>query len=150
MNNLFYVAAAVAVGAMISVQPPINATMARGVGSPLLSALISIGISLVVVIVLWLSWGKGAGEISQARFLPWWVIIGGIVGVVFVAGGIVIAPVLGIALFFVCVVTGQLIGSSLIDHFGLFGLTVKPISMMKLIGICLVLIGAAIVQGSQS
>lgn len=82
--------------------------------------------------------------------LPWWVIFGGIVGVVVVAGSLVVAPVLGMALFFVCVIAGQLIGSTLIDQFGVFGLTVKPLNMMKIIGISLVLIGAALVQSSHS
>jgi transporter family-2 protein len=150
MSNVIYIVAAVVMGTVISVQPPINATMARGLGSPLLAASISIFISLVVVTILWLSWGKGTGDISQVRMLPWWVIIGGIVGVVFVAGSVVVAPVLGVALFFVCVIAGQLIGSTLIDQFGVFGLTVKPLNMMKFVGIGLVLLGAALVQNSPS
>ena len=150
MNNVIYIAAAVAIGAAISLQPPINATMARGLGSPLLTASISVSISLVFVVVLWLSWGKGAGEISQIKALPWWVIFGGVLGVIFVAGSIVVAPVLGVALFFVCVVAGQLLGSTIIDQIGAFGLTVKPINTMKLVGLGLVLIGAALVQNSGS
>jgi transporter family-2 protein len=150
MNNVIYIAAAVAIGAAISLQPPINATMARGLGSPLLTASISVSISLVFVVVLWLSWGKGGGEISQIKVLPWWVILGGILGVIFVAGSIVVTPVLGVALFFVCVVAGQLLGSTIIDQIGAFGLAVKPINTMKLVGLGLVLIGAALVQNSGS
>ena len=150
MSNLTYIAVAFLIGSAISVQPPINATMARGLGSPLLAASISILISLVFVIIVWLSFGKGTGDISQIKILPWWVIIGGIVGVVFVAGSVVIAPVLGVALFFVCVVAGQLIGSTLLDQFGVFGLSVKPLNMMKVVGIGLVLIGAVLVQSSHS
>jgi len=150
MNNIVYVLAAVAIGAALSLQPPINATMARVLGSPLLAALISISISFIVVVALWLSWGKGIGDISQVRMLPWWVIIGGVIGVIFVAGSVVVVPVLGVALFFVCVVAGQLIGSALIDQMGAFGLTAKPLNTMKLIGIGLVLLGAALVQNSNS
>ena len=150
MNNVIYIASAVAIGAALSLQPPINATMARVLGSPLLAASISISISLVVVVALWLSWGKGVGDISHIKALPWWVIIGGVIGVIFVAGSVVVAPVLGVALFFVCVVAGQLIGSSLIDQMGAFGLTVKPINTMKLFGIGLVLLGAVLVQNSNS
>lgn len=150
MNNIIYITAAFLIGSAISFQPPINATMARGLGSPLLAASISILISLVFVTILWLSFGKGTGEISQVKILPWWVIIGGIVGVIFVAGSVVVAPVLGVALFFVCVVAGQLIGSTLLDQFGVFGLTVKPLNMMKVVGISLVLIGAVLVQNSHS
>ncbi len=150
MSNVLYIAVAVCLGAAISVQPAINSTMARGLGSPLLAAVISLFISLVIAVILWLSWGKGTAEIAHFRMLPWWVIIGGMVGVVFVVGSIVAAPVLGVALFFICVVAGQLIGSTLIDQVGAFGLAVKPINMMKLVGIGLVVVGAALVQGSHS
>ena len=150
MNNYLYILAAVVIGATLSLQPPINATMARVLGSPLLSATISISISLLVVATLWLTWGKAAGDISQAKYLPWWVIVGGIAGVVFVAGSIVTAPTLGLALFFVCIVAGQLLGSTIIDQIGAFGLEVKPINTMKVVGLLLVLVGAGIVQNSSA
>lgn len=149
MGNMFYIAAAVTVGACLSLQPPINAVMARTLGSPLLAATISIAISLVLMVVVWLTLGKGVGDLTQIKALPWWVTIGGIVGVVFVAGGVVIAPALGVALFFVCVVAGQLLGSTLADQFGAFGMPVKPINAMKLLGLGLVMVGAILVQNSS-
>jgi len=67
-----------------------------------------------------------------------------------VAGSIVTAPVLGVALFFVCMVTGQLIGSTIIDQIGAFGLEVKPVNTMKIVGLVLVIVGAGLVQNSNS
>ena len=150
MGNIFYIAAAIFIGACLSVQPPINAVMARTLGSPLLAATISIAISLIFMVLVWLTWGKGVGDLTQVKALHWWIIIGGIVGAVFVAGGVVLAPILGVALFFVCVVAGQLLGSTLADQFGAFGMQVKPINMMKLLGLGLVLAGAVLVQNSGS
>ncbi len=149
MGNAFYIAAAVAIGACLSLQPPINAVMARSLGSPTLAASISIAISLVLAVLVWSIWSKGAGDLTQLRALPWWVVLGGAVGVVFVAGGVIVAPVLGIALFFVCVVAGQLLAATLADHFGAFGMDVKPVNPMKLLGLALVLVGAALVQNSN-
>lgn len=146
MGDTFYIAAAIAIGACLSLQPPINAVMARVLGSPLLAASVSIAISLIVVVLVWLTGSKGAGDLAQARALPWWVVIGGVVGVVFVAGGVVVAPVLGIALFFVCVVAGQLLGSILADQLGAFGTQVRPLNSMKLVGLGLVLAGAVLFQ----
>lgn len=150
MGNVFYMGAAIAIGACLSVQPPVNAVMARTLGSPLLAACISIAISLIFIVLVWLTWGKGAGDLTQVRTLPWWILIGGVVGAVFVAGGVMFAPILGVALFFVCVVAGQLLGSTLADHFGVFGLQVKPVNMMKLLGLGLVLAGAVLVQNSST
>jgi transporter family-2 protein len=149
VSNTLYVGAAIAIGACLSLQPPINAAMARLLDSLFLAASISIAISLICVILIWLTWSKGAGDLAQVTSLPLWVLIGGIVGVIFVAGSIIVAPVLGIAFFFVCVVAGQLLGSIVADQLGAFGMPVKPINMMKLLGVGLVLAGAALVQTSN-
>lgn len=150
MGNTLYIAAAIAIGACLSLQPPINAVMARILGSTLLAATLSIAISLILVVLVWLSWSKGAGDLAQVKALPWWIILGGIVGVVFVAGGVIVAPALGVAFFFVCVVAGQLLGSTLADQFGAFGMQVKPVNLMKLSGLCLVLAGSVLVQHSNN
>lgn len=150
MSNLIYIVFAVMMGAAISTQPPINASMARVLGSPLLAATVSIAISLGLVLALWFSWGKSGGDIAAVRSLPWWAVVGGVVGALFVAGSLVAAPVLGVALFFVCVLVGQLLGSSVIDQTGAFGLDVKPMNPMKLIGIFLVVVGAVLVQHSNN
>lgn len=147
--NLLYVAAAIAIGACVSLQPPINVVMARTLGGPLLAASISIAISLVFVVAMWLTLGRATGDLGQVGALPWWVIAGGVVGVLFVAGGVTVAPALGVALFFVCVVAGQLVGATLADQFGAFGMPVRPVNPMKLVGLGLVLAGAALVQGSN-
>lgn len=150
MNNLFYITIAIMIGASLALQPPINVVMARTLGSPLLAASISISISFIFVLLIWLTWGKGAGDLTQVKALPWWVVVGGIIGVVVVVGSIIVAPVLGIVLFFICVVAGQLLGSTLIDQFGAFGMQVKPINIKKLLGISLVLAGAVLVQNSNT
>ena len=56
---------------------------------------------------------------------------------------------LGVALFFVCVVTGQLLFAAVVDHMGAFGVDVKPINFTKLAGLALVVVGAFLVQSSN-
>ena len=55
MIKALYVVAAVAIGLSLSLQPPINAAMARTLSSAMLAACISISISLVAVVVVWLT-----------------------------------------------------------------------------------------------
>ena len=87
----------------------------------------------------------GRGDISRATLatVPWWIYLAGFVGTLFVAGGVVIAPVTGAQLFFISVIAGQLIGATLADHFGLFGLAVRSLSLERVLGLALVLGGAA-------
>ena len=111
MGNTAHILGALIMGILVSLQPPINAAMARTLGSSVLAGLLSIAISLVLVLFIWLAWGRGEGDLTQVSALPWWVYIGGIVGAIFVVGSIVSAPVLGVALFFVCVVKSRLMSS---------------------------------------
>lgn len=60
--------------------------------------------------------------------LPWWVIIGGAVGALFVIGALIGAPKIGIATFFSFVVLGQLIGTAVINQIGGFGVVVASVT----------------------
>lgn len=149
MGNTVHIFGALIMGILVSLQPPINAAMARTLGSSVLAGLVSIAISLVLVLFIWLAWGRGEGDLSQLSALPWWVYIGGVVGAIFVVGSIVSAPILGVALFFVCVVAGQLLFAAVVDHMGAFGVDVRPLNPIKIAGLGLVLIGAFLVQSSN-
>jgi len=146
MPLLPYMVAAAALGVVVSFQPLINVILARAVGSPYGAAAISIavaGLGALAMIVV-----TGRGDLSRAALasVPWWVYLAGLIGTVFVAGGVVIAPVTGALLFFACVVAGQLVGALLADHFGLFGAAVRHVSVARLLGLALVLGGALLVQ----
>ena len=72
--------------------------------------------------------------------------MGGLIGVLVVAGSAAIVPVTGAAMFFVCLIAGQLLGSVALDHFGAFGLPEIQISPIRLIGVVLALAGVLLVQ----
>lgn len=143
------IACALGLGALIALQPVVNATMANKVGSVLMAALCSMCISLVIIVVAWLSLGKGAGNWAALQTLPWWVIIGGVAGAFIVCGGLIIVPRIGVQKFFVCIIAGQLLCAALVDHFGLFGLTEARISSSRALGIGLVFLGAYITHSSK-
>ncbi len=52
--------------------------------------------------------------------------------------------------FLVCTVVGQLIGSTIADRYGAFGLTVREISGSRVLGVSLVLAGAVLVSRGQA
>lgn len=146
MAILPYLAAAMGMGMLISFQPLMNAMLARAIGSPYGAAAVSLVVAglggLLIAVV------AGRGDMSRAALagVPWWVFLAGLIGSLFVAGGVVIAPVTGAQLFFVTVVAGQLMGATLADHFGLFGLATRPLSLERAAGLALVLCGAFLVR----
>ena len=146
MATLLYMATAVGLGVILTLQPLVNAVLARAIGSATGAAAISImvaGVGALAMIAV-----TGTGDMSRATLtsVPWWVYLAGFVGTLFVAGAVVIAPIIGAFLFFICVIAGQLFGATLADHFGLFGVALRPVSPERLFGLALVLGGAVLVQ----
>lgn len=144
--NLVYLIAAFGLGALISMQPPINAQAASILGSPLLAALCSITISLVMVCVARAFLDHSSISWSRFAHLPWWILIGGAVGALFVIGALMVAPKVGVAAFFVFVVLGQLTGAAIIDQIAGFGVPSNPVTWQRAAGILLVFAGAALTQ----
>ena len=58
--------------------------------------------------------------------------------------GLTVAPMIGVAFFIVVVVAGQLVSGALIDHFGLFGMSVRTLGPSRLIGLALVFAGVLV------
>jgi transporter family-2 protein len=148
MTALYFFAALV-LGAIISMQPAINAQMAARLGSPLAAAVCSIVISLAMIVVVWTTLGRAPAGMSKLWSLPWWVLIGGAAGALFVLGGIMVAPRLGVAAFFTCIVLGQVLGAVILDQVGAFGLEAQPITWTRALGILLVVAGAAMTQAQN-
>jgi transporter family-2 protein len=148
MQLWLYSAAAILIGVLAALQPVINGILARAVGNPFGAGFISIAVALAGALVL-IALG-GRGDLSRATLaaVPWWVYLAGLIGPVFVIGGIMVAPVTGALAFFMCVVAGQLLGATVVDHLGAFGLEIRPASLVRLIGLGLVLAGALLVQSA--
>jgi transporter family-2 protein len=145
MQAIPYMLAAIVVGALVSMQPPLNAILSRAVGSAYGATLVSVFVALCTILVI--STFTGRGQITPAALVavPWWVYLAGVVGALFVAAGVVIAPVTGALLFFVCILAGQLFGAMVMDHWGAFGLRIREISGLRVLGFGLVLSGAVMV-----
>jgi transporter family-2 protein len=146
MPIFFYMLAAVIVGAGVAAQPPLNAILSRAVGSHLVATSISIFTAFCCSLLILAATGNLRVSPAALTSVPWWVYLAGVFGAIFVGAGVVIAPVTGALVFFVCIVAGQLIGSMLADHFGAFGLTVREASLARIGGIVLVILGAILVS----
>jgi transporter family-2 protein len=146
MTLWLYLAAALVLGVLIAMQPLMNAVLARATGSPFGAAAISILVAFMGAMVMILVTGRGDTSRAALASVPWWIYLAGLTGTAFVAGGVVIAPVTGALLFFLCIIAGQLLGATLADHFGALGLDIRPTSLPRLAGIALVLAGVVLVR----
>ena len=127
-------------------QAGINAQLARHLGHPLWASLVSFGLGTILILPLLASFGVPAPDFARAAKGPWWIWLGGAMGLFFVTAALVLAPRTGIAVFLAAMVAGQLIASMLLDHYGLIGLPVRPFTLVRALGAALVIAGVVLIQ----
>lgn len=113
------------VGALVAVQSHINAQLAELVGAGVIAAAISFGTGLTLALVIVLSrpalrqaFTGIPVQIRDGR-LRWWQLLGGIGGAWLVTTQGLVVVVVGVTIFTVGVVAGQVAGSLLVDKVGL-------------------------------
>ncbi|KPD00746.1 hypothetical protein LR69_01127 [Geobacillus sp. BCO2] len=87
-------------------------------------------IGTVVLFLVQLFLGKG--ELLAMFSVPKWQLTGGVLGAFYVFVMVLIVPKIGVANSLMAVIVGQLVMSSIVDHFGLFGGQRIPFDMMRL------------------
>lgn len=142
-NVVMYAAWAALAGILIPVMAALQGTLGRAIQSPLHASLIAVGMSLVAVGVVFAAFRPAmpAGELfATVPPLAW---IGGAAMGFYAISATVLAPRFGVGNFVMSAVVAQLVASTLIDQFGLFGAPLQPVDLKRLTG--LVLLGAGTV-----
>jgi bacterial/archaeal transporter family-2 protein len=132
-------------GLAIPVQFSINAQLKTFVGTPLLASTISFLVGLLALMIGTIvngSWSLG----KNLTTAPWWIWTGGLLGAFYVFASIVLLPRIGAATTVACILAGQVVASIIIDHFGLLQVTVNHVTVPRLIGALLIIIGVILVQ----
>ena len=146
--DLFYLLLAFLAGACAPTQAGINSELSMIVRGPMQAALISFAVgtlALGVYCVLARSpWP--AAEIIKS--MPWWLWTGGFLGAFLVASTIFVAPKVGAVSLMVAMITGQMIISLFLDHYGWLAYPVYPINGWRILGILLVVAGVVTIRAS--
>ena len=128
------------IGALSSVMISFNSGLEGYVGSTY-SVVIIHAVGLIAILIV-AAIKKEKIVIKEA--IPFYLFLGGIFGVMLTLVNIITIGGIGVALTTALAVFGQLVFSSLVDHFGLFGLTKYEFNPKKLVGFFIVLVGLVI------
>lgn len=145
-NNYLYLLLAILAGAMMPTQAATNNKMATVVDSPILAAFISFFIGTVALFVYVIASGTPIGNLASVKDAPPIAWIGGLLGAFFVTMTVLLAPRLGVAMTFSLIIAGQMLVTLVIDHFGLLGVDVRPVSWIRLAGIVLITGGVILIR----
>jgi transporter family-2 protein len=80
----------------------------------------------------------------EALHQPWWMLLGGVMGLLIVFTITYAGSRIGVAATVGILIAGQLVAGAAIDRFGLFGSEKIPLHFPRLMGIVLLGIGAAL------
>ena len=132
-------------GLLMAIQAPTNAILGKATGSPVVAAFISF---LVGTVALGAIVAGSAGRLfaPELKSVPWYSWMGGLYGAFFVAIAAFGAPKIGVGPLLTAAIAGQLLGAIVLDHYGLLGLARQPVSIEKVAGVALVLLGAWMVR----
>ncbi|WP_294133284.1 DMT family transporter [uncultured Clostridium sp.] len=131
---------ALLIGALISIMISFNSGLEGYVGSTY-SVVIIHAVGLIAILIV-ATIKKEKIVIKEA--VPFYLFLGGIFGVMLTLVNVITIGSIGVALTTALAVFGQLVFSSLVDHFGLFGLTKYEFNPKKLVGLFIVLVGLVI------
>ena len=137
---------AIGAGMSIVVQQVLNASLRASIGSAVWAAFISYVVgSLTLLLVLlatrepWLS----SAAIAKSSIWSW---TGGVFGTIYNVVAILLLPHMGAATAVALLVTGQMLGSLVFDHYGLFGLAQHPVDLPRLAGAVLLIAGVVLIR----
>ena len=145
-SQFFPILIAIIAGAVLPFQAVFNMQLGKTVQQPIFAAFASflLGTLGLLTYLIYLKFDFSTiTQTKDASFIVW---IAGLLGAFYVAAVIILAPKLGTALTFGLVVTGQMLVSVLLDHFGFFGLPVKEINWQRILGVILLLAGIIILR----
>ena len=127
-----------AAGIASSVQAIVNAEVGRRT-DPITAATVSFIVGLAVLLVV--GTVSGRLQLAEATQLPPLLLTGGLFGVLIVTGFATVVPVLGVTEATLIYILGSLAAALAIDAFGLLGSPLIPITLSRVAGIALAVVG---------
>jgi bacterial/archaeal transporter family-2 protein len=144
VSRTLAVLAAVLGGGLAGMQAPINSRLGRTVGT-VQAATFSFIVGTVALLVIAALASGGLGALGRVGRVPWWALVGGLCGAVYVTVALLAVRTLGASGVTVAIIAGQLTIAVAIDRFGLFGLAKQHIDASRIVGLVLVLVGVVLV-----
>jgi len=144
INFVFYLLVAGA-GVSFALQQAANNHLRAELVSPWWAGFISYAVGSVVMLIMALVSGPALSltMITRTHLFSW---TGGVFGAIYIATAIFMIPKLGATTVLALMVVGQMVISLFLDHYGILGIPIYPISGVRLIGVVLLVLGVVLVR----
>ena len=131
------------VGGLIAMQPVINAGLGKTTGN-MAAAFVSFAVGTALLAGIVVLSGQ-AGGVGDAAHVPWYYLLGGVLGAAYVFTALVVVGTIGAGGVAAATITGQLTFSILLDRIGFLGLDEVALSWERVLGVALLLAGTLLI-----
>ena len=126
-------------GIAVGTQAPIAGAMGQRIGGASSSLIVHLGGAVASLALLIARKGE---LIHEWRSLPWYMLGCGAFGIVLYLSLTHTLPRVGATTAITLLIVGQLLAGLVIDHFGVFGVTMRSIDTSRVVAVLLLLAGA--------
>ena len=146
--KIFLFALMLLIGVLLSLHLTMNAQVGAIIKNPKIGNAVFWTIGGITAICIGLI-SFDSEALTRIKEVPVWLLTAGAIGAALVFGIAWTVPQIGAGPSFVLMIAGQVISGMLISHYGAFGSPVQPITVMKMLGVVLLLSGVALFTYSK-
>jgi bacterial/archaeal transporter family-2 protein len=133
-------------GAGIPFMATLNGLLAGQLGGSKPAALCLFAVGLIFTAILHAIYDRSALSIDRIIHAPPHLFLGGIIVASYILSVTALAPRFGVGNTILFVMLAQIVSSTAIDHFGFFGISIRPLNLMRTAGVLLVMLGVVLTQ----
>ncbi|MEN6571560.1 MAG: DMT family transporter [Anaerolineaceae bacterium] len=130
-------------GVAVGIQSPIAGKMGQRIGGTAGSFIVHLsGLILSGLLLIF----RGGENILDWHKLPWYMFFAGAFGLILYLTINYTLPRVGSTMMITLIIVGQLLMGVLVDHFGWFGVTIRPIDLPRIAGVLLLFAGGYLIS----
>lgn len=146
MSQALMIAFVALVGVLQAVQAPVNNQLNTSMKNVWLAGCIVFGTSLAAFSLLLVVFHKPLPSTQDLLDSPWYVGLGGLLGATAVYSMLTLTQRMGAGAFNGTLVTASILASLLLDHYGVLGLEKTPLSVARIGGGVLMVVGVFLIS----
>lgn len=125
-------------GVAVGLQAPMASMITQRLGTFESVFIVHLGGALIALLPLLF---YGGGNLARWRELPWYTLVAGVFGLIVIGAISYMIPHVGVAAAVITIVAGQMLVSTVLDHFGWLGGMGRPMDLTRAVGLAVVLVG---------